>query len=164
MFENTVEKNSWKKLLNVKWNIVTNTNRKFEIFCSFVKIKKKIKVVTNNFKNSYTFLKINKSSRNNRVDRGLLSHIFFQDFCIMCILYLGRLWYAKVLSEPLARIKQYRIYFNGNTMVVNDHFIREGHLWKLSPEREQVVTSHSIPRKVISKLNWTKISVYSSTL
>ena len=37
------------------------------------------------------------------------------------------LWHAKVLSEPLATIEQYRISLNRNTMVVNDHFIREGH-------------------------------------
>ena len=43
------------------------------------------------------------------------------------------LWYATVLSEPLATIEQYRISLNRNTMVVNDDFIREGHLWQLSP-------------------------------
>ena len=48
-------------------------------------------------------------------------------------------------------------------MVVNDHFIREGHLWQLSPWAGQVVTPHSIAWKVISKVNWTKILVYSST-
>ena len=36
--------------------------------------------------------------------------------------------YAKLSSEPLATIEQYRISFNRNTKVVNDHFIREGHL------------------------------------
>ena len=51
----------------------------------------------------------------------------FQDFYIFCIQYLGRLWYAKVLSEPLAKIEQYRISFIRNAMVVNDHFIREGY-------------------------------------
>ena len=54
--------------------------------------------------------------------------------------------------------------FNRKTMVVNDHFIKEGHLWQLSPSLGQVVTPHSIAWKVISKLNWTKILVYSSTL
>ena len=49
-------------------------------------------------------------------------------------------------------------------MVVNDHFIREVHLWQLSPWPGQVVTPHSIAWKVISKLNWTKILVYSSAL
>ena len=49
-------------------------------------------------------------------------------------------------------------------MVVNYHFIREGHLWQLSPLPGQVVTPHSIAGKVISKLNWTKILVYSSAL
>ena len=34
----------------------------------------------------------------------------------------------KVFSEPLATIKQYRISFNCNIMVVNDDFIREGYL------------------------------------
>ena len=33
-----------------------------------------------------------------------------------------------VLSEPLSAIEQYQISFNRNTMVVNDHFIWEGHL------------------------------------
>ena len=61
-------------------------------------------------------------------------------------------------------MKQYRISFNRNTMVVNDHFIREGHLWQLSPYPGQVVTPHGIAWKVISKLNWTKILVYSSAL
>ena len=99
-----------------------------------------------------------------RVDRGYLSQILFQDFCIFCIQYLGRLWYAKVLSEPLATIERYRISFNRNTMVVNDHFIREGHLWQLSPWPGQVVPLHSVVWKVISKLNWTKILVHSSAL
>ena len=49
-------------------------------------------------------------------------------------------------------------------MVVNDHFVREGHLWQPSPQPGQVVTSHLIAWKVISKLNWTKILVYSSAL
>ena len=31
------------------------------------------------------------------------------------------------MSEPRVTIKQYRISFNHNTMVVNYHFIREGH-------------------------------------
>ena len=57
-----------------------------------------------------------------------MSHILFEDFCIFCIQYLGKLWYAKVLSVHLARIQQYQISFNRNTMVVNDHIIREGHL------------------------------------
>ena len=30
------------------------------------------------------------------------------------------------LCKPLATIEQYRISFSRNTMVVNDHFIREG--------------------------------------
>ena len=77
---------------------------------------------------------------------------------------LGRLWYAEVLSEPLATIEQYRISFNRNTMVVNDHFIMEGHQLQLSPYPGQVVTPHSIAWKVISELNWTKILVYSSAL
>ena len=33
----------------------------------------------------------------------------------------------KIFSESLATIEQYRISFNRNIMVVNDHFIREGH-------------------------------------
>ena len=57
-----------------------------------------------------------------------MSHTLFQDFFIFCIQYLGRLQYAKVLSEPLATIEQYRVSSNRNTMVVNDHFIREGYL------------------------------------
>ena len=70
------------------------------------------------------------------------------------------MWYAKVLSEPLATIiEQYQISFNRNTMIVNDHFIREGHLWQLSLYPGQVVTPHLIAWKVISKLNWTKILV-----
>ena len=60
-------------------------------------------------------------------------HILFQDFCIFCSQYLGRLWYAKFFSEPLATIKQYRISFNRKSMVINEHSIREGHLWQLSP-------------------------------
>ena len=74
------------------------------------------------------------------------------------------MWYAKVFCEPLATIKQYRIFFNHNTMVVNNHFIRESHLWQLSPYPGQVVTPHSIAWKVISKLNWVKIIVYSIAL
>ena len=38
------------------------------------------------------------------------------------------LWYAKVLSEPLATVEQYQISFNCDTMVVNDYIIREGQL------------------------------------
>ena len=72
--------------------------------------------------------------------------------------------FKSVLREPLATIEQYRISFNRNTMVVNDHFIREGHLWQLSTEPGQVVTPHSISWKGISKLNWTNILVYSSAL
>ena len=34
---------------------------------------------------------------------------------------------VKIFSESLATIEQYRISFNRNIMVVNDHFIREGH-------------------------------------
>ena len=62
-----------------------------------------------------------------RVDRSELAHILFKK-CILCIQYLGRLWYAKVLNGPLATNQQYRISFNRNTMVVDGHFIREGHL------------------------------------
>ena len=40
--------------------------------------------------------------------------------------YLG---YTEILTELLDAIEQYRISFNRNTMVVNDHFIREDHLW-----------------------------------
>ena len=32
------------------------------------------------------------------------------------------------MSEPLATFKQYRISFNRNTMIINDHFIRKGHV------------------------------------
>ena len=62
-----------------------------------------------------------------RVDRGQSSHISFQDCCISSIQYLEKVWYAKVLSEPLVTIEQYRISLNRNTMVINYHFIREGH-------------------------------------
>ena len=55
--------------------------------------------------------------------------MLFQDFCIFCIQYLGRLCYVEVLSEPLATVEQYRISFNRNTIVVNIHFIRESYLW-----------------------------------
>ena len=51
-----------------------------------------------------------------KVDRA--SFHTFQDFCILCIQYVERLWYTKILSEPLATIKQYRISFNRNTMPV----------------------------------------------
>ena len=64
----------------------------------------------------------------------------------------------------MATIEQYKISFNRNTIVVNDHFIREGHLCQLSRQPGQVVTPHSVAWKVISKLNWTKILVYSSAL
>ena len=48
-----------------------------------------------------------------RVARGQLSHILFHNFCFFfCIQYLGRLWYAKDFSEPLATIQQHRIFFN----------------------------------------------------
>ena len=65
-----------------------------------------------------------------------MSQILFQDFRIYCIQYLGTLRYAKVLSEPLATIEQYRISFNRNTMVVNNHFIRESHLYPNSIEQK----------------------------
>ena len=42
--------------------------------------------------------------------------------------FLYFLHYAKVLSKSLATIEQYRIPFNHNAMVVNDHFISEGHV------------------------------------
>ena len=35
---------------------------------------------------------------------------------------------SKILSKPMATIEYYRNSFNGNTMVVNDRFIREGYL------------------------------------
>ena len=60
----------------------------------------------------------------NSVDRGYLSHFLFQDFCIFCVWFLGRLWYAKILSGLLATIEQYGISFKRNTMVVNEQFIR----------------------------------------
>ena len=63
-----------------------------------------------------------------------------QDFCIFRIQYLKRLWYAKVLSEPLATIKQYRISFN--RMVVNDHFIREGHTYDNFPPNRGKLSHH----------------------
>ena len=59
-----------------------------------------------------------------RVDRGYLSHFLFEDFCIFRVWFLGRLWYAKISSELLATIKQYRISFKHNTMDVNEQFIR----------------------------------------
>ena len=68
------------------------------------------------------------------------------------------------MSELLATIEQYRISFNRNTIVVNDHFIREGYVWQLFPYRGQVVTRHSIAWKLISKLIWTKILVYFSAM
>ena len=36
----------------------------------------------------------------------------------------------KFWVNPLATIEQYRISFNRNIMVVNDHFIKEGRLWR----------------------------------
>ena len=66
-----------------------------------------------------------------KIDRGWLSHILFENFCIFCVQYLTKLWYAKISSEPLATIEQYRISFNHNTMVVNEQFIREVQLWQL---------------------------------
>ena len=77
---------------------------------------------------SYIYFFIISKDSYSRVEQGNLSHILFQDYCILCIQYLGRLYCAKVLSEPLVLIKQHRISLNRNTMVVNDHFIREGHL------------------------------------
>ena len=35
---------------------------------------------------------------------------------------------TKVLNEPLATIEEYLISFNRKIMVLNDHFMREGHL------------------------------------
>ena len=89
-----------------------------------------------------------------RVDRGWLSHILSQDFFIFCIQYLGGLWYAKVLNEPLATIEQYRISFYRNTMVVNDHF----------PRIRGKLSNHTQLHEVISNLNWSKILVYYSAL
>ena len=64
-----------------------------------------------------------------KLDFFIFVHMNVQNFWhIFCIQYLRRLWYAKVFNEPLAAIEQYRISFNRNTMVVNDHFIREGQL------------------------------------
>ena len=76
---------------------------------------------------------------------GVNCHTFFCDFYIYCIQYLGRLWDAKVSSEPLARMEQYRISFSCNTMVVNYHFIRKGHL----PHSTVVLKEHfeNIPLK-----------------
>ena len=73
----------------------------------------------------------------------------------------------KFWMNPWLQTEKYRIFFNCNTMVGDDHFIREGHLWQLSHHIQfhiQVVTPHSIAWKVISKLNWTKILVCSSAL
>ena len=92
-----------------------------------------------------------------------MSHILFQDFCIFRIKYLGRLWYTKVFSEPLATIEQCRISFNPNTMVVNDHFTRSP-VTTFPVTVGQVVPPHSIAWKEISKLNWKKILVYFSAL
>ena len=67
------------------------------------------------------------------VDRGYLSHFLFDDFFIFRVWFLGRLWYAKILSEILATIEQYRISFKRNTMVVNKQLIRRRHLWQPAP-------------------------------
>ena len=69
----------------------------------------------------------------NRVDGGWLSHIVFEYFCSFRVQYLGRLWYAKFSSELRATIEHYRISFNRNTMIVNEQFIRESHLWQIIP-------------------------------
>ena len=69
-----------------------------------------------------------------RVGRGYLSHFLFVDFCIFRVWFLGRLWYAKISSELLTKIEQYRISFKRNTMVVNEQFIRRRHLWQLAPD------------------------------
>ena len=50
--------------------------------------------------------------------------------------------YAKVSSEPQAAIKQYRIPFNRNTMVVDKQFIRDGDCDNL-PRAGQDVLPHS---------------------
>ena len=56
-----------------------------------------------------------------------LSYDLFAFLKTFACLELGRLWYAKVLSVSLATIEKYRISFNRNTVVVNDHFTRAGH-------------------------------------
>ena len=68
-----------------------------------------------------------------RVDRGHLSRFLIKDFCIFRVWFLGRLWYAKIWSELLATIEQYRISFKRNTMVVNEQFIRRRRLWQPAP-------------------------------
>ena len=68
-----------------------------------------------------------------RIDRGYLSHFLFEDFCIFCVWFLGRLWYAKISSELLATIEQYQISLKRNTMVANEQFIRRRHLWQPAP-------------------------------
>ena len=65
-----------------------------------------------------------------RVDRGYLSHFLFENFSIFRVWFLGRLWYAKISSELLATIEQYRISFKRSTMVVNEQFIRRRNLWQ----------------------------------
>ena len=68
-----------------------------------------------------------------RVDRGYLSHFLFKDFSISRVWFLGRPWYAKISSELLATIEQYRISFKRNPMVINEQFIRRRHLWQPAP-------------------------------
>ena len=67
------------------------------------------------------------------VDRGYLSQFLFEDFCIFRVWFLGRLWYAKISSELLTTIEQYRISFERYTMVVNEQFMRRRHLWQPAP-------------------------------
>ena len=61
-----------------------------------------------------------KSEKKLRVDRGYLSHFLVEDFCLFRVWFLGTLWYAKISSELLDIIEQYRISFKRNTMVVNE--------------------------------------------
>ena len=68
-----------------------------------------------------------------KVDRGYLSHFLFEYFCIFRVRFLGRLGYAKISSELLATIEQYRISLNRNTVVFNEQFIRRRHLWQPAP-------------------------------
>ena len=85
---------------------------------------------TKSFMKTATFIRKQKLSR---VDRGYLSHCLLEDFCILRVLFLGRLWYAKISSDLLATIEQYRISFKRNIMVVNEQFIRRRHLWQPAP-------------------------------
>ena len=78
------------------------------------------------------------------------------------------------MSEPLATIKQYRISFNRNTMVLNDHFITEGHATfncmksyiqtQLNKNISYSSALQCLYKSFIGRKNYEKLKIFLSTL